>query len=89
MTEPVPGGFGDNFPDYSYGSSLFINVLAYDPDGDLEYVSLSMVKNETARAPDTYVGKLLMRPHFFKILYYKQSQKITTAMLYGREHWPG
>ena len=40
MTEPVPGGFGDTFPDYSYGSSLFINVLAYDPDGDLEYVKI-------------------------------------------------
>jgi len=32
MTEPVPGGFGDTYPDYSYGSELFINVLAYDPD---------------------------------------------------------
>ena len=38
MTEPLPGGFGDNFPDYSYNSELFINLEAYDPDGDLEYV---------------------------------------------------
>ena len=38
MTEPVPGGYGDTFPDYSYGSELFINIEAYDPDGDLEYV---------------------------------------------------
>ena len=35
MTEPVPGGFGDTVPDYSYGSQMFINVEAYDPDGGI------------------------------------------------------
>ena len=39
MTEPVPGGFGFLFQIIP-GSSLFINVLAYDPDGDLEYVKI-------------------------------------------------
>ena len=61
MTEPVPGGFGDTFPDYSYGSSLFINVLAYDPDGDLEYVKIFLNGEELGepqgRFGDTYVFK--------------------------------
>ena len=59
MTEPVPGGFGDTFPDYSYGSSLFINVLAYDPDGDLEFVKIYLNGEELGepqgRFGDTYV----------------------------------
>jgi hypothetical protein len=61
MTEPVPGGFGDTFPDYSYGSSLFVNVLAYDPDGDLEYVKIFLNGEELGppqgRFGNTYVFK--------------------------------
>ncbi|MFL2927325.1 MAG: TolB family protein [Opitutales bacterium] len=61
MTEPVPGGFGDTFPDYSYGSQLFINVEAYDPDGDLEYVQIylngQLLGNAEGRYGNTYIYK--------------------------------
>ena len=61
MTEPVPGGFGDNFPDYSYGSELFINVEAFDPDGDLEYVRIylngELLGDAEGRSGNTYVYK--------------------------------
>ena len=39
MVEPIKS-YGDTFPDYSLGSELFINIEAYDPDGDLEYVQV-------------------------------------------------
>ena len=61
MTEPVPGGFGDNFPDYSYGSELFINVEAFDPDGDPEYVRIylngELLGEAEGRSGNTYVYK--------------------------------
>ena len=59
MTEPVPGGFGDVTPDYSFGSELFINVEAYDPDGDLEYVQIyyngQLLGDAQGRFGNTYV----------------------------------
>ncbi len=65
MTEPVPGGFGDTFPDYSIGSELFINVEAYDPDGFLEYVHIyyngQLLGEAQSRFDDTYIYKWQIR----------------------------
>ena len=61
MTEPVPGGYGDTYPDYSYGSELFINIEAYDPDGDLEYVQVylngELLGDAEGRYGNTYIYK--------------------------------
>ena len=72
MTEPVPGGFGDFFPDYSYGSELFINVEAYDPDGNLEYVRIllngEILGEAQGRFGNTYIYKWVIedQPNAFE-----------------------
>ena len=56
----MPGGFGDSFPDYSYGSELFINVLPTILTATWNmclYLNGELLGDVQGRHEDTYVFK--------------------------------